>query len=165
MDTATLTAVQAKRWEARTCGRDAQAHGTTDQLDDLGARAAKILRGHVGLSAENQVQRLYQASALYAKCANEAVSPAQMALYDQARAACVAGVAIVQGRDNAAYQAAKHQGSEGWLYHMTQLHGADAADIQAVKDHATYLEDDEDQLAELAYQIHKSLPAHQHDAL
>lgn len=160
-----LAPVQEKRHQARSLAREArESSHVTDQENAWGREAARILRGHVGLTPEAQLDRLGKAAELYASCAQalEGKDEAASALYASAVARCVEAAALVAGRDNEAYQASKHQGSQGWTHHMLESHGAKMDDLKMLVPFLEYLEDDEDHVAEAAYQLHATLEAHSH---
>lgn len=118
----------------------AARHGAREE----GRKAKALLAGVCGLEKSEQVARLEAAKAAYG---------AAIAVLD-------AALGILGDRDEAQYQAGKHQGLAGWTAHMA-AHGFDAAAmLAAVGFEGDAHEAPADLVTEVAYQLHKTLPAH-----
>jgi hypothetical protein len=108
-----------------------------------GRAARDLLTGVVGLPQGEQVDRLLRAKEEY----------------EAAAEALVKGLQVLVDRDPAEYQATKHQGAEGWTFHVTTVHGVEVEALQALAAEFLYAPD---AVAEAAYQWHKTLDDHDH---
>jgi hypothetical protein len=104
---------------------------------NLGRAARNALNGVVGLPKDEQIERL--------KLAKEA--------YGEAIKVVNEGLAVLYGRDEAEYQATKHQGAEGWFAHMVNEHGADPEKLEGF---GAFFLAAPDPKAEAAYQLHRN---------
>lgn len=111
-----------------------------------GRAARDLLTGVVGLPQDEQVSRLAQAKVEY------------LAAVD----AVEKGLSVLADRDQAEYQATKHQGALGWTNHVTEAHGVKLEELQSFAAGFLYAPD---AVAEAAYQWHQGTQeAHTHDA-